>query len=107
MNFVKIMQQAKEMKKKMAELQERAGQFLVTGTAGNDLVEITMTCKGQTQQVKIKPEAIDPTDPTMLEDLVKTAINNARERADATMAGETRKMMKDLGLPEDMSLDNL
>lgn len=104
MNLMKIMQQAQTMQKKMAELQERASQFLVTGTAGNGLVEITMTCKGHTQQVTIKPEAIDPSDPTMLEDLVKTAINNARTRADETLAEETKKMMREMGLPENMQL---
>jgi DNA-binding YbaB/EbfC family protein len=101
---MKIMQQAKDMQKKMADLQERAAQFLVTGTAGNGLVEIVMSCKGQAQQVTIKPEAIDPADPTMLEDLVKTAINAARSRADETLAEETRKLMKDMGLPENAQL---
>jgi len=101
---MKIMQQAQTMQKKMAELQERAGQYLVTGTAGNGLVEITMTCKGQIQDVKIKPEAMDPSDPSMLEDLVKAALNTARTMADDTLAEETRKMMRELGLPENMQL---
>ena len=104
MNFMKIMQQAKDMQKKMAGLQERAGSFLVTGVAGNGLVEVVMTCKGVVQSVTIKPEAIDPSDQTMIEDLVKTAVNNARVRADDTLAEETRKMMKDMGLPENMQL---
>jgi nucleoid-associated protein EbfC len=104
MNFMKIMQQAQTMQKKMAELQERAGQYLVTGTAGGGMVEVTMTCKGQVQNVVIKPEVMDPSDPSMTEDLVKAAVNDARVRADETLAEETRKMMRDLGLPENMQL---
>lgn len=104
MNFMKMMQQAQTMQKKMAEMQERAGQMLVTGISAGNMVEIVMSCKGMVQSVSIKPEALDPTDPTMAEDLVKSAINDARARADALLASETKGVMEGLGLPADFKL---
>ncbi|NBX66636.1 MAG: YbaB/EbfC family nucleoid-associated protein [Proteobacteria bacterium] len=104
MNIVQIMQQAKAMQTKMAELQERLGEEFVTGIAGGGAVSVTMTCKGRVDAVKIQPSAIDPKDPEMLEDLVKMAINDARRKGDDRMADETKKMMEELGLPANAKL---
>lgn len=104
MNFMKIMQQAQAMQKKMAEMQERAADMLVTGVAANGMVEVVMNCKGYVQSVKINPAALDPADPTMAEDLVKAATNDARARADALLASETKGMMEGMGLPADFKL---
>ena len=104
MNFMKIMQQAKDMQARMAEMQERAAQFLVVGSAGSGKVEITMNCKGVVQGVMIKPEVLDPSDPSMAEDLVMAALNDARKKADDTLAGQTREMMEGMGLPADFKL---
>lgn len=104
MNIQQIMQQAQVMKQKMAELQARLGNMVVTGEAGGGLVSIVMTCKGYADMVRIKPAAIDPADPSVLEDLVKVAINDGRRQADQLMADETRKMMEGMGLPGNFQL---
>ncbi len=104
MNIMQIMQQAKTMQSKMAEMQERMSDVHVTGLAGGGTVAITMTCKGRVDAVKIQPNVIDPADPEMLEDLVKLAINDARRKADDTMAAETKRMIEDLGLPSNFQL---
>lgn len=101
---MKIMQQAQTMQKKMAEMQARAADMLVTGVAANGMVEVVMNCKGYIQSVKINPSAIDASDPSMTEDLVKAATNDARARADALLASETEGMMKGMGLPADFKL---
>ncbi len=104
MNIMKIMQQAKAMQGKMSDIQDKLAQTAVTGSAGGGAVSITMTCKGYVQAVSIKQGVIDPTDPTMLEDLVKAAINDARQKADDTTESETKSAMSGLGLPSDFKL---
>lgn len=104
MNIMQIMQQAKAMQSKMAELQERLGDELVSGQSGGGAVTVTMTCKGRVESVKILPSVIDPKDSEMLEDLVKTAVNDARRKGDDRMADETRRMMESLGLPANAKL---
>ena len=104
MNILQIMQQAKAMQGKMAELQDRMGDVQVTGTAGGGAVTVLMTCKGRVLDVSIKPEILDPADPSMTEDLVKAAMNDARQKGDDTIATETKKMMEGMGLPAGMQL---
>jgi hypothetical protein len=72
--------------------------------AGGGAVTITMTCKGRVDGVHISSTVIDPTDPAMLEDLVKAAVNDARRKADEAMADETKKMMEGMGLPANFQL---
>lgn len=103
-NLPLMMKQAREMKSRMEELQTRAGDMEVEGTAGGETVKIVMTCKGEVREVSIAPAAVDPASRDMLEDLVKAAVNAARAAADARMAEETRKMMESLGLPANMAL---
>ncbi|MBU6235513.1 MAG: YbaB/EbfC family nucleoid-associated protein [Alphaproteobacteria bacterium] len=104
MNIMQIMQQAKVMQTKMAEMQERMGEERVTGSAGNGAVQVVMTCKGRVDSVKIDPRFMDPKDPELLEDLVKAAVNEARKKGDDAMAAETKKMMEDMGLPANAKL---
>lgn len=104
MNIAQMMQQAQVMQKKMAELQDQLADIVVTGQAGNGLVQISMTCKGVAQSVKINPGAIDPEDAGMLEDLVKAAINDARAAVDQTVADQTKALMGGMGLPGNIKL---
>lgn len=104
MNIMQIMQQAKQMQGKMAEMQERMADVVVTGTAGGGAVTVAMTCKGRVESVRIAPTVVDLSDIGMLEDLVKAACNDARAAADEKMADETRKMMDEMGLPANVKL---
>ena len=83
-----------------AELAERE----VSGSAGGDMVQVVMTCKGEVRQLSIRPDIIDPSDKETLEDMIVAALNQARASADTLMADETRKMMSEMGLPANMSL---
>ena len=64
--------------------QQELAETEVTGSAGGGLVEITMTCDKKVTAVAIKPEAVDPDDIEMLEDLVTAAFNDACALADET-----------------------
>ncbi len=70
------------MQKKMQEAQEKIAETEVTGVAGGGMVEVTMTADKTPVSVTIKPEAVDPDDVEMLEDLVLAALNDAVKQAD-------------------------
>lgn len=99
MNIAKMMQQAKIMQDKMQEMQEEMGSIEVEGNAGGGLVTVSMTCKGETKKVSIGDSMMDLNEKEVLEDLIKAALNDAKSKADKTLAEATQKMMSDLGLP--------
>lgn len=98
MNIAKMMQQAKAMQGKMQDMQAKLEHVTVEGSSGGGMVKIVMTCKGNCQSVEINP-ALMSDEKEIVEDLVKTAINDARGKADAKTAEETQRMMAELGLP--------
>ena len=99
MNIAKMMQQAKVMQDKMAEMQEKLGEMEVEGTAGGGLVKVTMTCKGEVRSLNLDESILVPSEKEVIEDLIKAAMNDGKSKADAKMAEETQAMMGDMGLP--------
>ena len=67
-----------EMQRKNAELEDAE----VIGTCSGNMVEVVCTGKGVIKAVRIKPEAVDPDDVEMLEDLITAAINDAQSQAE-------------------------
>ena len=93
MRQVQKMQEA--LKAKTEELEGRE----FTGTASGEMVSVTMTGKHQVTAVKIKPEAVDPDDIEMLEDLVAAAVNDAIRQVDETTESEMGKITGGLNIP--------
>ena len=83
-NMQNIIKQAQQMQQQMQKAQQELAETEVTGSAGGGLVEITMTGEKKVTAVAIKPEAVDPDDIEMLEDLVTAAFNDACALADET-----------------------
>lgn len=102
LNIQQMMQKAQVMQKKMADLQEELSGVAVEGQAGGGMVKVVMTCKGQMLTLTIDPSIIVATEKDMLEDLIKAACNDARNRADQKMAEETQKAMSGMGIPAGM-----
>ncbi|VGO15624.1 Nucleoid-associated protein [Pontiella desulfatans] len=104
MNMMKMMKQAqdlqKNMKKKQAELAKTEVQF----TAGGGMVTVTATCDMKVTSIKINPDAVDPEDVEMLEDLVLAAVDGALNTAQETMSKEMGKLTQGMGLPAGMDL---
>lgn len=88
-NMQQLMRQAQKMQQDMAKAKEELAQTEVTAVSGGGMVEVTMTCEKKLVSIKIKPEAIDPDDVEMLEDLIIAAVNEAQKLAD----DETQKKM--------------
>ena len=76
-NMNQMLKQAQKMQEDMATLQEDLEQREYTATSGGGLIEVTVTGKHEIKSLTIKPEAIDPDDTEMLEDLITVAINEA------------------------------
>lgn len=104
MNIQEMMKQAKVMQDKMQEMQEKLGEVEVEGTAGGGLVKVVITCKGETRKISIDDSMMDLNEKEVLEDLIKAALNDAKNKADQKLAEETQKMMSDMGLPAGMQL---
>ncbi|MDE7394642.1 MAG: YbaB/EbfC family nucleoid-associated protein [Clostridiales bacterium] len=77
MNMQAMMRQAQKMQEQMAKAQEELKETEITGSAGGGMVNITLTGGREVVSVEIDPEAIDPDDVEMLEDLVAAAIGDA------------------------------
>jgi hypothetical protein len=77
-----ILSQAMQMQEQFAEAQADAANAVVTGSAGGGVVQITITGSIQILDVTISPEAVDPAEIEMLEDLVKAALIDAITQVD-------------------------
>jgi len=75
-----MMQMAADMQSKMAEAQEELANAEVVGTAGGGLVTVTLNGHLHLRAVRIDPSAVDPDDPSMLEDLVRAAWQDAHDQ---------------------------
>ena len=82
MNMRKLLKQAQEMQNKM---QRELGDTHTEASVGGGMVTIRMDGHKQLLAVKIDPEAIDPEDPGMLEDLIVAAVNEASRKMDDTL----------------------
>lgn len=103
-NIMQMLKQAQDMQGKMAAMQEKLAQTEVSGMAGDQLVQVVMTGKGEVRKLKIAPVLVDPTAVDMLEDMIITALRDARAKADALIAGETEKAMGGIKLPPGVKL---
>ncbi len=85
MNMQAMMRQAQKLQEQVKAAQEELSNTEVEGTAGG-MVTVTMTGDKKVTGITIKPEAIDPDDIEMLEDLIVAAFNAACEEADELSA---------------------
>jgi DNA-binding YbaB/EbfC family protein len=103
-DFESIMQMAQNAQAELQKAQDNLDKIEVEGVAGGGLVKIQATAKGRILTVDIDESLLNPSEKTMLEDLVAAAINDARGKADAAAAGEMQKMSSTLPLPPGFKL---
>ena len=76
-NMQQMMRQAQKMQQEMAKAREELENLTVVGSAGGGMVEVELSGTREVERVTIKPEAVDPDDVEMLEDLVSAALGDA------------------------------
>ena len=103
-DFESIMQMAKNAQAELQKAQDNLDKIEVEGVAGGGMVKIRATAKGRILSVDLDESLLQPTEKTMVEDLVAAAINDARTKADAAAAEEMQKMQGTLPLPPGFKL---
>ena len=98
-NMNKMLQQVQKMQADMIKAQEALANETIEASAGGGMVTVTITGDLQVKDIVIAPDAIDPEDPELLQDMVLAAVNEAirqaQELAATRMSGLTGGM--DLG----------
>ncbi|MGG1678730.1 YbaB/EbfC family nucleoid-associated protein [Neobacillus sp. NRS-1170] len=98
-NMQNMMKQMQKMQKQMAEAQEKLGEEKIEGTAGGGMVSVVVTGHKEVVDVQIKPEAVDPDDVEMLQDLVLAAVNDALKKAEELTNNTMGQFTKGMNLP--------
>ncbi|MBE6787111.1 MAG: YbaB/EbfC family nucleoid-associated protein [Ruminococcaceae bacterium] len=98
-NMNQMLKQAQKMQEDMQNLQADLEQREFTATSGGGLVEVTVDGKHLIKSIKISPDAVDPDDSEMLEDLVTVAVNEAISNAIKTSEEEMGAITGGLNLP--------
>ncbi|WP_106769463.1 YbaB/EbfC family nucleoid-associated protein [Paenibacillus faecalis] len=98
-NMNQMMKQVKKMQEQMLKAQEELGTKTVEGTSGGGVVTVQVNGHKQVQAINIKPEAVDPDDVEMLQDLVMTAVNDALAKAEELANADMGKFTGGMKIP--------
>jgi len=99
-----IMQMAQNAQNELQKAQDSLDHIEVEGVSGGGLVKIRCSAKGRIIAVSLDDSLLNPSEKTMLEDLIAAAFNDARAKADAAAAEEMKKMSAGLPLPPGFKL---
>lgn len=98
-NMNKMMKQVQKMQQDMMKLQEELGNRTVESTAGGGVVKVVASGKNELVSIEIKPEAVDPEDVEMLQDLILAAANEALKKAQEMVSQEMGKLTGGMKIP--------
>lgn len=96
-NMNNLMKQAQKMQRQMEESQKALEEKEYTAAAGGGAVEVTVSGKKELTKVKIDPDAVDPDDVEMLEDLIMAATNEALRKMEEDSSAVMAKLTGGLG----------
>ena len=98
MNQAAMMKQVQKMQQDMLKMQQEQEAATYTAKAGGGMVSATVNGKHEVVDLKINPEAVDPDDVEMLQDMVMAAVNEAMRSADTAAANNMSKLTGGLNL---------
>jgi DNA-binding YbaB/EbfC family protein len=98
-NFNQFLKQAQAMQQKMQDAQEQMAQTQYIGKAGGGLVEIIATGRGEIQKVSIDLSLLKEEEKEMLEDLIKVAVNDAKQKCDQDSQNSLSNALGGMSLP--------
>lgn len=93
------MKQAARMQQQMEDTQAQLSARTVEATSGGGVVKVVAKCDGTVASIKIDPQAVNPADVSLLEDLVLTALNQALVQAKEISTAEMGKVTQGFSLP--------
>lgn len=94
-----LMKQAQQMQEKLKTAQAEAKLMVAEATSGGGMVKAVANGENQLVSLSIDKEVIDPSDPSMLEDLVQAAVNEALTKVQGAVEGELSKITGGLNIP--------
>lgn len=97
-NMQQMMKQAQRMQQEMQRLQAELELREVEASAGGGMVKVVATGKKEIKSITIAPEAVDPDDVEMLQDLIMAAVNEAIRAAEDMVQSEMSKVTGGLNL---------
>jgi hypothetical protein len=95
----KMMKQAQRMQQQMEQVQAQLAARTVDATSGGGAVKVTAKCDGSIASIKIDPQALNPADAQLLEEMILTAANQALGSAREIANTEMGKITSGLSLP--------
>ena len=98
MNQAAMMKQAQKMQQEMLRMQEEMEKKTYTATAGGGMVKAEVSGKNELVSLQINPEAVEPDDVDMLQDMVIAAVNEALRTAESDKANQMSRMTGGLNL---------
>ena len=98
MNQAAMMKQAQKMQQEMLRMQQEMETKTYTAKSGGGMVTASVNGKHELLGLEINPEAVDPDDVEMLQDMVMAAVNEAMRTADSEAANNMSKLTGGLNL---------
>ena len=98
MNQAAMIKQAQKMQQELMRMQEEQENKTYSAAAGGGMVNAVVNGKHELVNLEIKPEAVDPEDVEMLQDMVIAAVNEAMRTADADAASNMSRLTGGLNL---------
>ena len=98
-NMQQLARQAQKQQQQMTKVQEELETREYEASAGGGMVTVKVSGKKELLAIEIKPEAVDPDDVEMLQDLVLAAVNEALRTANDTTEREMSKLTGGLNMP--------
>lgn len=99
MKMNQMMKQAQQMQSKMGALQKELETREIECSAGGGMIKIKINGKQEILEMSINPECVDPSDVEMLEELVKTAVNQAVKESNEMVSSAMSKVTGGLSIP--------
>lgn len=98
-NMGKMMKQVQKMQAEIQKLQAELGEKTVEATSGGGVVRVVANGKKELVDIVINPDAVDPDDVEMLQDLILAAANEALKQAEEMVAAEMAKITGGIKIP--------
>ena len=97
MNQAAMMKQAQKMQQELLRMQQEQESKTFTAKAGGGMVAATVNGKHELVNLEINPEAVDPDDVDLLQDMIIAAVNEAMRTADTEAANNMSRLTGGLG----------
>ena len=95
----RMLRQAQQLQKRMAQLQEELESASVTATAGGGVVTVVVTGKLTVESIEIDPEVVSPDDVDILQDLIMAAVNEGLSNAQEMVSSRMSELTGGLNIP--------